>query len=1435
VPKGAVSEPRLYSYTCKMIIDLNRTFSEHRNAPTDSDDTDWSLFLGHRHGSKTWTDLHKAPLVVVLGEAGIGKTIEFQSEVARLRLANQAAFFISLNQVSDAESWQLALTGHEAEFDAWAESDELGYFFLDAVDEARLKSHADFEKALTVVQRALGPNLARVRVAVSSRVTDWSTPGVRLAVDARLANPITRALSVKAANEVLLTSPDSSTVVAAAPSQAPPVEASVFSLDPLSSSEANRCATAFGLKDEHHFWAGVADGDYEFMATRPLDLRWMVLLWNERRSLGTYSELIEANITNRLREFNESYEAAGEVLSVDQLRAGASELAAAAEFGGCAFFTLDLNVAPVGGELPPHTVLANWHPTAVRRLLATAVFDEASFGRVKFHHRSIREFLAAEWVAKQLALGVPLQRLQGLFASSPFGQPVLVSARQASLSWLAAINVIAREWVVRDFPEMLLFEGDPQAWDGISADKAFDNFTEKAKLGLQMSWYRSAAECMRVGRALSAGKIALALADASMPPQVRSICFQIARHAKLTDCGSVSFTTFRNAAAPAWERATALSVLELIGTADQRQEVLADLKAGLLGTNELIAHALPVTDWKNLADAELSAIFDSTRGGAEQTSDPMVKVIQYELIPAADLSAALLLLKAVMTSLPRPVSDTRFARFPESDQPERTWLLYVLPECFKRVLELLTQPVDFYREVCMEAAERVEMLRESGFAYRGELSPLSKAVAWHPDLRWRVALAIAQSEDIMASASRLTWDATCLVHFDDSDLPELAARANDPSGSADEREIWFAVAMTVAFSGRDRRERAQALRTLALGGPGSARVLRVKSQYDAWRSGAKHRRGWVAKTRERKMVDTQAIEHFKTRLLADVEKIRNGSQVDLLIRLLNYSFSRFGQLDYSDVNFEEVANSLSPEIASAFEAGLMACWRTITPPDPSADANGTIPWISFIALAGLRRSLRDDNSISGLSATDAANAARFSVWERNAPPPWFEALARLHRPDVEAALAPWVVAEAQAASPGNSVRGALEMVLRCAKDVRPGFMMQLVPLVATGQISRRETLEAIIPVMSEDGLLPSAAVEALCSGKLASSIGSNGRIGEMDWFRIWMDVDASTPWLWFLGHVQGMVRDVADEVNAFAAVVGNRKWLQDPLSRQAADMLLCMHALLSAHPYTPPNVEESGDGHFFGPPSRRLRDAIPNVFLGTRGQIGHDSLVALLATLTDQAEQDWVRGRVTEHAALDAAQTVNRTSAELKTISSPFLSAPRTEAQLYEQVMARLEEIRTNLEEGPFSERDLFKPGMPEKSLQRWLAAKFRETQNLRFSVHREEEVDDDKMTDIQLSCPAGNVCVEIKPVDASRSYSANSLTDTLKTQIVGQYLRGRNSSRGILVLMQLDDKAWTIPGGSAGQPFAALVDYLEAKANSVKRASAGVNELAVFGIRCVV
>lgn len=1418
-----------------MLIDLHRSFSEFTEAANERDDLDWNEYLGLRHGSLAWSALHEKPLSVVLGEAGIGKTIEFKQEVARLTAAEKTAFFLPLNQLADPDSWLLMLTGRESDYSSWVESDELGYFFLDAVDEARLKSHADFEKALLVVQRELAANFARVRIAISSRVTDWAASSVQSAVQSLLAKPIERALAAKSASALPVTNEASTTLTIPQAGEPAAVEAYVVTLDALSIPEAHRCATALGLADTDRFWAAVSDGDYEFMATRPLDLRWMVELWNQRSSLGTYLELIEVNISNRLREVNPSYETAGEVLSVDQLHLGAMELAAAAEFGACAFFTLEPTTVPSTGELASHTALTDWPPTEVRRLLATAVFDEASYGRVKFHHRSIREYLAAQWVAKQLEHGVPLQRLQGLFAGRPFGEPVLVSSRRAVLSWLAAINVKVREWVVGSFPEILFYEGDPQSWDRPSVDKAFANYIEASKRGLQLNWFNSPSEYMRVGRALSPGKVASVLSDVAAPPQVRRLCFQLARHAKLDDCAAIAFAIYRNITSAEWERGRALDVLELIATPEQRAEVLADLKSGALRTNELAANALPVTDWKSLAVQELSGIFSSTHSEAEFGSGPMVRVVKEDLLPAADLTAATLLLGAVMASLPRPVAGRPFARFPESDRPERAWLLDTLPDCFERVLELLPAAQPSTSAVCLEAAERIEALRNAGFTDRDEFNRLHKAIVDHADLRWRIALAIARSEDIRHSVSRLTWGSSCLVSFDVDDLPELTSRANDSARPADEREIWFSVAAAVAFRLRRGRERAAALRALCPLVAGSTRAVHIASDYRGWRGGAKTNREWQMEERHRKAKLDRDLEDYRVKLQTNLPDILSGVHTGWLQSLLRYSFNRSTQHDYSDVNFEAMATSLSLEIARAFKEGLKTYWPSVTPPNPSDYSNGQVPWVALIALAGLRQSLCNEDAIATLSPTIVAKAAQLAVWELNGPPVWFEALACTHRATVEAALVPWVIVEAQAPAPGNGIRGALEMVLRCSSDVRKGLVAQLAPMALGGQIVREDTLKVVVLALREDGLLSQAMVGTLCQSKLDSLKGTNGRIDDMVWFRIWMEEDAPAAWAWFCQHLAGLTGETEAQVSALASSLVEMKWLKMPLTQPAADVLLSLHKVLCSHPSNGAETGEDEDSQFFGPPTKRLRELIPNVLVGVRGHIGRQALLALLDKCSDSVERSWLIGRLAEHAAQEAAQYAAWSVVQLQSIGSPFSSPPKTEAQLFEQVIARLEEIRKNLEEGPFSERDLFSLNTPEKFLQRWLAAKFSETQNRRFSVHREEEVDDDKQTDIQLSCPAGNICVEIKPVDAKRGYSAASLTGTLKTQIVGQYLKGMNSSRGILVLMQLDKKTWNIPGGLNGQSFPALVKYLEAQAETIKRNSEGVNELVVFGMRCVV
>jgi hypothetical protein len=368
----------------------------------------------------------------------------------------------------------------------------------------------------------------------------------------------------------------------------------------------------------------------------------------------------------------------------------------------------------------------------------------------------------------------------------------------------------------------------------------------------------------------------------------------------------------------------------------------------------------------------------------------------------------------------------------------------------------------------------------------------------------------------------------------------------------------------------------------------------------------------------------------------------------------------------------------------------------------------------------------------------------------------------------------------------------------------------------------------------EDDLMSPVDLDRVCQGELELVSGESLSGLDFEWLRIWAAGRPDEAWNWYKERLSPSIVEREIELSSFAASMDQLDWIPMPWAPEAVRIMLDIAGVLRAGDLNTKTALNTGNA-IEDSPIKHMLYVIGKNFANLPGSAGHNALQALV---TDEFNLD-LRSNLLEflheHAERDVNIEQQWSIARLQSLHSAFDSAPQSEAQLFDQVVARLEEIRTGLEEGPFSERKLFNAKTPEKHLQLWLAAKLRDTQNRRFSVHREEEVDDDKKTDIQLGCRFGNVCVEIKPVDSTR-YSANSLTETLQTQIVGQYLKGFNSSRGILVLIQLDRKTWVIPGkGRRGQPFEALVEYLQQQAMRIKESSLGVNELIVFPMRCVI
>jgi hypothetical protein len=101
---------------------VNRSFSPFQESDEAEIDYDYWFRLPRR-GELLWSDLLKKRLVVILGEAGIGKTFEFQNEAKTLAGENQAAFFLPLNQLDTPGGFEQALIDERDRYEYWLKSE----------------------------------------------------------------------------------------------------------------------------------------------------------------------------------------------------------------------------------------------------------------------------------------------------------------------------------------------------------------------------------------------------------------------------------------------------------------------------------------------------------------------------------------------------------------------------------------------------------------------------------------------------------------------------------------------------------------------------------------------------------------------------------------------------------------------------------------------------------------------------------------------------------------------------------------------------------------------------------------------------------------------------------------------------------------------------------------------------------------------------------------------------------------------------------------------------------------------------------------------------------------------------------------------------------------------------------------------------------------
>lgn len=310
----------------RQFIDLGRRFraladSELAEPERLAEMQDFGTF-----GTLSWEDLLELPRVVLLAEAGSGKTWEMEEQSRTLRQAGKAAYFFSLESLAREAPGASLSAADEQAFGSWiADGSAPGWFFLDSVDELKL-TQGTLRAALNRLAKAIDGQLARAYIVVSSRPSDWKAQADLTTLMEIL--PFVAKVTERPTPEEAFLRPlrhESSTDSRQEIERRESLR--VVSLLPLNRAQIETFAVAKGIVSPTYFLAEIDRQDAWSFTTRPLDLSEVLAFWTSQGRLGSRREQHKANIETKLRD-DPQPPGAG-ILSEAQARSGAERLALA--------------------------------------------------------------------------------------------------------------------------------------------------------------------------------------------------------------------------------------------------------------------------------------------------------------------------------------------------------------------------------------------------------------------------------------------------------------------------------------------------------------------------------------------------------------------------------------------------------------------------------------------------------------------------------------------------------------------------------------------------------------------------------------------------------------------------------------------------------------------------------------------------------------------------------------------------------------------------------------------------------------------------------------------------------------------------------------------------------------------------------------------------
>ena len=1336
-------------------------------------------------------------------------------------------------------------------------------FFLDSVDELKLKSET-LKKALRNFEKSIRGCLDRAHVVISCRPNDWriDTDDVAVEEGLRITPPTPETLlNEEDAEEYFLELLRKGNHSQRRSDEAADCDAKkktntslqTYFLIGLSEKQIRFFAEEAGVSDTNAFLAEVDFlGAWPFVR-RPLDLLETIDHWNHSGTLGTLKDRHERNITTRLKEFSDRPDKG--VLSDQKAREGAERLALA-QMLSRRYIIQSLNHDPhtphSARALDPEEILSDWTQAERETLLRRGLFDPATYGRIRFHNRSVQEYLAARRLHTLVRSGLSMRALYQLLFAEKYNQKVLIPSMRPVTAWLSLWNDTVCGEVVGREPEVLLSLGDTGSLPSSARIKLLRAFVSRYSKGGWRGLRIPLNSLQRLTCPELVPVIKELWTEGSSNPDVRKVLLELIWRGKMTECLDIALKAARNTNFD--ENTRALAIHALI--ACQQIEDLQIL------TSELVSDR---NDWPaklvHLIAAELFPEFLSV-------SD-LIKLIKDIPEPRSSTTGFSWELRFIIEGLE---PESCIAKELRNSLTELIWEGRDTDKKFYELFSKYEYLSADLADICCRQFENamgkadpafirsctVAVLFTNAGSYRTEnaqkLRELFQNENSHRDCIFRATLELLEK----LAPEKNAWGRYHqlfpggLLNYPS---PDDSKWLEDIASSSTTKTTYRAVALEALLvlwrqNGRNESE-AENLRQIC----SDNSFLKASVFKDTAPPDPKYAEEERRLSLQRKQREHESQQREADRLQSDsdwrrkvIDALDEAFSEERRHNTLESLYSWLRQASQTNNkrsvwNKEALSKAFSIEFADRAEAEFCQYWRETQPTLWSfrkPEERNLVYRSTSIALTGLAAERLQPNWYKKLTEEEVKTAVSWTLQELNGFAAPLTDLVE-HRPTlVEEVLSSELTHQLKMVDSEQHLQ-MLHDLSYAESNLKSLLASYIVPFLKTLPENTQQPeasnlvrhLEHVLRILSDArDAIDTKIVIQFCSDKYKKAPGS---YQALTWLQglFWFDLEKGT---------QVLSSALADKakptqkqaIASFARLFGGRNsFVFD--GYEPGVIAKCLSTLLkTAYTFMPPDSDPVHDGTFtpdLHDDAVTGKNFLLNQLLelpGPEAQAEINSLAEhpLFSHIPDRLKL-LARGR----AALDA-EFSPLTYEQINSLETAKDLLPYDRDSLFAVMMDRLGTLAIDLAEHDFTDRKTLKSIKQEEDMQKALAMKLHYLAQGAYIVSREDEVADSKRTDIRLSAVCGDrhkAAIELKLAD---KWTIKDFERALEAQLIGQYLRHPSGKAGCLLLTYHgNQKYWIHPETKKHLSFADVVSMLNDKAVKLEAEHQHNIRVSVFGL----